>query len=188
MSLVAFYMFLINVIRFNPLFNLALSNLHWRKLDSTTKISLARGIWEMRLAQVELRSREKNVQLQLVKKWPESASPNALAQAWRSSLGPRRPNFVSRSNFFIRYRSRACGIKTRHVATGTAGFITNATARTVCSRELCKLRIFRDWVVCIALKVSYSNFCKSLSSRPPFFFLFLYNNFYELKSWHIFMS
>lgn len=131
-----------------------LSNLRW-KLDSTTKICLARNIREMRLAQVELRSYGKNVQLQLVKKWPESASPMHWCKLDDRRTAPselRQP-----VGFFTRYRSRACEIKTGHVAIGTAGFITNTTARTrtVRSQELCKLRIFRDWAICVALKVFY---------------------------------
>lgn len=141
----------------------------------------------MRLAQVELRSYGKNVQLQLVKKWPESASPTHWPKLDDRRTAPselRQP-----VGFFTRYRSRACEIKTGHAAIGTAGFITNATARTrtVRSQELCKLRIFCDWTVCVALKVSYSNFYEGLLCHLPFFLPFLYNDFRELNSWHIYL-
>jgi len=122
--------------------------------------------------------------------WSKS-DPNRPVQCIGASLivGLRRPNFVSRLNFFIRYRSRACGVKTGHVATGTAGFITNATTRHAQSvLESCVNSEFfaielsaQLWKspTAISIKVFYA--------IRHFFFFFFNNNFCKLNSWHIYL-
>jgi len=160
MPVAAFYTFLINAIRFNLFFNLALFDCADENLILQLKF-VSREIFEKcdwRRSSYEATRRMCNC----------SGSKNDLNRVvWcigaSLTIGSRRSNFVSRSDFFTRYRSRACGVKTGYVATGTAEFITTVRICMVRSRELCKLRILHDWAVCIASKIFYSNFYKDLS-------------------------